>query len=781
MLNYTPQIPLTLGLFGLGALGIFLLTTAVSIGVSLLLKPKVKSGGAAKEDDSSPTVASRGAFIPLIIGTWRVGPVITWVNRGFATRLNQGGGDQFLYKGSAMHCLCIGPGRALLNIRQDNTVIYKPSTPITPTSHPSGTRITIPRRRDGYRDEEFAIYWGERDQPINRSLAGRSSFPAKSRWPHIMYIEWITKDLLFSRRWPDLQYTLTAGCNASLLAGAGAYELTSGDSVGVNPAQAMFQLHTAKFPHGVGMEIDLIDTTTLANIGQIATTEHLPCNIGILEGDEMQVIMKGFLADLGMLIPQVEGRIVFMPMRDPGATPVPEIDNDIVATDLPELQFDREFIPVGRVVFTYKSEKLGFRDADILISNDGDSVNWPSPKITKVEIITATHKKPANTIANRRTQEVLGKEVGSTFNVLRSARKLIPGQLFDFNNIRYLTLANTPSGDGPTNRLGAMVDSYSIPSIEDEQTEDTPDEPAERSANDLAFNFFEIPAVISGTPQPTIIVFRARAHQGIVSALIWLSKNNVNFTEKRRQQSASASGLILSGVSADVDELIPIGPVFEPETRDVEELVLDLTADTAAWESGEQIGCINGEIFYIQNATKVDETNWASGAYSSGDFVKPDDSILDDRTTGLRYESGDTGNTGAVEPDWPGEIGDTVVDGDITWTAKAFSYTPINMIRAQYGTEQATHSIGDRFYMIPREHVAHIRHALIEAGVQLCVKTQAYTQFDEADLSTVTSVCKTISGASWQGVPTGSFWTDDTGAQILTNGSKPILFWANFP
>lgn len=772
-------VTLVLADFGISALFI-----AISVGLSLLagalLKPKKTDSGPTQEDDTSPSTATRGAFVPIVLGTRRVGPVICWVNRGKAVRINNGGGDQYLYRGNAFHVLTIGPGRRFIDIRQDNTVIYKPETPLTPATHPSGTIITIPKRRDGNYDEQFAIYWGEVDQPVNHRLAGKTSFPARSRWPHIMYVEWIIKDLGYTRRWPDLQYTITAGCASSLLSGAGDYELDDSTSVGVNAAHALFQLCTGPFPHGAGMPLDWIDTTTLAAVGQLVTTEHLPANIIISDGDSLDTAIDGFNADIGMMTPTNEGRIVWMPMRDPTGS-VPSIDDDVVAPDRPELNFDNDVIPVDRPMFTFNDEKRGYREMDINLPNDGGSNAYTSPRTKKLPIYMATHSSPANKIANRRSQEELGIQTDSSLSVLRGARRIVPGQPFDFDGVRYIAKANTPDGESPTNKIVATVDSYNLPVVADEQTPEAPDEPSERSSIDLGFTFFEIPSRESGTSQPTIIVFRARANQGILSAGIWLSQDNVSYIKKNKQQSAAASGLLTSAITGNDGDEISSGPTFQPETEDAALVPIDLTGDDAGYESGEQLCAIDNEIFYIRKISPVAETAWASGSYTSGDYVIPNDSPLEDRSTGLRYIANSTGTTGSVEPEWPGEVGETVVDGTVTWEAVPFEYQITDMIPARYGTEAANHSIGARVYIIPREQIVHIRHALIEPGITLYLKTQPFTQFDEVSLSDVTAVSKMISGQSTRGVPTGPLWTDDTGNYVLNDKGKTILFWANLP
>lgn len=64
---------------------------------------------------------------------------------------------------------------------------------------------------------------------------------------------------------------------------------------------------------------------------------------------------------------------------------------------------------------------------------------------------------------------------------------------------------------------------------------------------------------------------------------------------------------------------------------------------------------------------------WAanSAAFTVGKFARPTTPNL------LRFEStASTGNTGSTEPVWPAAVGGTVVDGGVTWTARAARELP---------------------------------------------------------------------------------------------------------
>ncbi|MDZ7831621.1 MAG: hypothetical protein U5L07_07700 [Desulfobacterales bacterium] len=100
--------------------------------------------------------------------------------------------------------------------------------------------------------------------------------------------------------------------------------------------------------------------------------------------------------------------------------------------------------------------------------------------------------------------------------------------------------------------------------------------------------------------------------------------------------------------------------------------------DYAAWPGGPQ--ALGGNSNGIGNATGNDTwavNKWsAETAYSLGDECIPDAS-----QTGYTYRVTSAGTTGATEPTWPTTLGNTVVDGAVTWecvrTTQYMSYRGI--------------------------------------------------------------------------------------------------------
>lgn len=85
------------------------------------------------------------------------------------------------------------------------------------------------------------------------------------------------------------------------------------------------------------------------------------------------------------------------------------------------------------------------------------------------------------------------------------------------------------------------------------------------------------------------------------------------------------------------------------------------------------------EVAYTAGWLMPDEiSDWGQNtAYAAGHFARSSDP-----TRVLRFEATTAGTSGATEPTWPAEEGEEVVDGSVTWTARAASELPVDLRHA---------------------------------------------------------------------------------------------------
>lgn len=192
--------------------GLLVLSVALSYIAGRLLGKRMRPAF----DDRVTTLATRGSFLPRVIGRRLIGPIFAWAG-GRATRkekVDGGKGSSLsqkttVYVEDGWHLLCMGPAEKLHAIKQNGDVLF--TGPITRTSHPSGSTIDLGK------EGSFRIFWGEFDQPINTYLGDASRVTVESRWPGNCYIEWRAKRLGTAAIWPSLEYEIEVRTQSAIL------------------------------------------------------------------------------------------------------------------------------------------------------------------------------------------------------------------------------------------------------------------------------------------------------------------------------------------------------------------------------------------------------------------------------------------------------------------------------------------------------------------------------------------------------------------------------------
>lgn len=197
-----------------------LILTVVSVGLSLAAAYLLKAD-VAKEplrDEAPTTIATRGSFVPYVIGRRRVGAVFAFAGNRQTKQENVGGATkgssrkgsstpkQTIFFEDGWHILCVGPASSLLAIYEAGKPIM--SGGITPATHPSGTSVNLA-------EGSFTIYWGEEDQALGSEV--NAAIGINSRWPFVCYVYWTQKRLGPAARWPILDYEIEVNLHTTHL------------------------------------------------------------------------------------------------------------------------------------------------------------------------------------------------------------------------------------------------------------------------------------------------------------------------------------------------------------------------------------------------------------------------------------------------------------------------------------------------------------------------------------------------------------------------------------
>ena len=777
-------------------IGLFIVAVAAVLFIGRLFLQGSEGGQSFQEDDTPTTLSSRGAYINMIVGTRRIGPMFGWAGNRFTREeevgstggkkdLGGGGGGsitQTVYFEDGWHQLGIGPASTLRAIYENGKDILNRT--VSKSTTPNGSVIETEAGR-------FQIYWGDFDQPISADLSSRlGGIP--SRWPYLCYILWLEKRLGTSPTWPAMEYeisSLDCPSNADI---EGSFEPVlsdaSGTITGVNPATILYQLLSAPWPHGSGLDPSLVDFTTLDELGlrlgqaagnQVGNDEDFfPMNFLLKEGDNLATDwIQSVLLDSGVLMPDhPNGLLVFMPVREiEGAIPLvgeefqtqPEVEVEVIPFNDVD-QFDK-------AVFTYKDSRRNYRDNTVSFDNDAATLESKRSRITKVKIKTVTDRFSARNIANRRSPEILGDLSNIKYEVVRGASLLLPGQVFEDAEGRIVrVLSAERKTNSPVTILDCGIDVYGLPAL-DNGDDDDPGIPPAPASTDIQFTFLEAPESLSGSANVSIGVLRARRNRRQAGAFIWVSINDGASYDLIGNQNAYAAGFVLSSGVQDTDgpELIENGPTMVTVNKDATE-VISLIGQESEWQNGRQLMVIESatgetEAFFLRNIELQAESEWQPDTvYNIGDIVVP----TAQNATGLRYLCTDaTGNqfSGTNEPDWAPNTGINNSDNELVWLSQHFEYQAKGMIRARFEGQNKAFAQGDKVWIIETARVKLLSSpSLITPGETVCLKTQPFTSTEEVNIDNVQSVCKVVDGDA---VDTGglSFIVTGDGQQIKTH------------
>lgn len=722
--------------------------------LSYLLRGKPKDGSFVR-DNKPTTLAERGAYLPLVIGRRRVGPIFAWAGsrivRTEGASSGKGGGPsspgQKIYYEAGWHLLCVGPARKLLKIYDQgkNILTNAAGTPIVldSTTHPSGTTITLPNNRGS-----FQIYWGEDGQGINTYLGDASRLDIESRWPFICYVLWNRKRLGTSANWPLLDYEIeVVGGHSPLASNAW---LDSNGTSGVNPAHAVYQLLTATYPHGAGLDHELIDKPSLEAFGALCQSEHLPLNMAIQDGADALKTLAAILQDTGCMTAMVGSKLMFMPVRTETGD-IPVFDDDTLLIEQSEITTPCGPKKSSRVMFTYLDASQNYRQMDIAADDDGQYVGQPKTK--QAEIVIATDRTTAGKIVDRRSQEEFGSMASLTLRATRGARDLLPGHVIfvnDYGRLRITSKKLDPMSSQVT--LECLQDTYGIDATGQTAAPPVVSTGELTAEEDIAFDFVETTPV--GASAASITVFRIRAHDQVVGSMIWASLDGSSYQLVGNQDDYASGGATttamsqghytLTGITVATKTFAVVGDASYLAAGDK----ILVTGTTEALQNGETFTVVSA-VFDNPNSTViVSET--VPGANSTGGTLvqtviengptisSDNDDILD-----VQDLSGD-------EPLWQAGKQICLIGTEVFYLRNVDpvggdNYRLCGMIRAQRGSLAASHSIGSQSYIIDPDRLVSLSSAVVAAG-SLSVKSVPFGTFSTVDISDVTAATHTVSG-----------------------------------
>lgn len=570
---------------------------------SLLFKPK--PGQVIKDTKpSSPT--QRGAFIPLVIGTRKVGAVVAFVGDRRTTQEEVGGGKgifspdsptQTIYHEKGIHLLCVGPANGLFGIYSDGKRIPG-SENITNITHPSGTSITFP---------DFGtmrIYWGGKtDHPLTGALLN-TKLGIATKGPYICRVEWDDFRIGTGFTWPILEYVISVGpCGPTDLIATPVYQ------GGINPGLVMHQLTIAKYPHGAGTPVEWWDVSTFADIGVLGVTELVAMNLIAEDGDSADRIIANVMQDMGFLLSECAGVLHLVPMRE-FTDSVATLDNDVLLPPIESIEKVHISTLGDALVYAYTDREQNFRNGTIDVDDDAVGATRNQRKTKTIKLETITSRLVAGRVANRRQVEDFDPPTGVKAKGMRGLRAATVGQPFDLPGVGRMRLLGWKlEWKEPTASLDLVKDPWNQAIIPFEDPGLPGGEVLGDLLPDIRFDAIEMPFLATGGTN-AIAMFRHRANSSIFFANVLISLDDVTYIALGTQNIASAGGLLAT--AWDANQHLPIieeGPLINIDPNGDEDQPVNLSGVLASWYSGSQLMMIGSgeeaELFYVREWEEI--------------------------------------------------------------------------------------------------------------------------------------------------------------------------------
>lgn len=468
-----------------------------------------------------------------------------------------------------------------------------------------------------------------------------------------------------------------------------AYEELPDD--GLNHAHCMAEMLFSQYPNGLGLDPDSEDepwdVDSLEAVGVSAEDDALRASYVATNGEKASSGLAAFMQDMGCLLPidTLTGKMKFMLLREPTGT-LP-ILLDAAHTELPEIETMHGERATDRMIFKFVDRQHSYGDMTIAIDDDGQASYSEHQRPRVVDVPTTINFDTAAVIGERRSQEDMAGAGVSTIEGARGARNLIPGMAFISTQVEQILRLVGVEFDPLSSavKLRAMPDYYGAKKSDfiNSQGGGIPEFLAVEP--DEIFDIVEVPEYLLGGDPMTVLIPRIRGHNQIISADLWISRDNTSYTLSGTELNVQTGGLLDADLAASGDHYLPTGPTITALGPDIS-TVLDLSADQTNWLLGRQLCVIvsdgGTEICFVQKVTAL---------------------------------GGDT-------------------------------YRLDGLVRARYDTLRLTHPAGAKVFIFQNTSIEFIQDILLVPGEDLYSKTQPSSAAGQITLDSVAPVGTVLRG-----------------------------------
>lgn len=570
---------------------------------ALLFKPKKQQFSI---DNKPNTATTRGSFIPLVIGTELVGPVVMWVGgRSVVVEQTESGGKGFLgggastsqtyiYYEKAIHALCVGPAARILGIYENGRLI--PGTEnIDRRLYPTGSAVTTDMGT-------FRVRWGEMN-PGNTDPVVTAALGLPSEMPLVCCVVWDSCRIR-NPNWPVIEYKVEVPPCASGVSPISQPAVGNG----VNPAQALYQLQTANYPHGAAMA-ENTDFAALIRLGDLLAAEGVGLNMSATGGMRANEAVALVMQDFSIMAVEDSGILSMVPVRhELGSVPVL---SDSLILEVPEITTLHVDGLGNQIVYLYDDEKQHYKPGSIGVDDDSESAirAFREPKEIKFETITS--REGASITVSRRQVEDLSTPNTVRVVATRGLRTAQPSQILEIpGQGRFRLVSSEVEPGSPETTLGLLRDPYQQAPIDFTDADLPTVGGSGPLLADIRYRVLELPFLFSGG-KGKLVALRIRDNPSIFTATIIASNDGVTYSPIGNQTLAATGGIINADWNPGLWVFCEVGPTFVVDGNGDQFLVPEnLTTNPALFFQGSQILVVGGEMMYVREMVQISGSTW---------------------------------------------------------------------------------------------------------------------------------------------------------------------------
>lgn len=373
---------------------------------------------------------------------------------------------------------------------------------------------------------------------------------------------------------------------------------------GINPAVFIWNLLTAKYPHGRGLPMSALDTAAFEAVAAELATERLPVNVLVRDGQDASEVLDDILQVIGVVLCQAGDKITVKRVRE-GETPV-TLNADLLDETQPEVSRLRGDINADSVSFYIADRQQNYRNFEVALDDDAVSRELGRINDRQIELPHVTDRRTATIVAQRRFLELTTDTQTVRFRAGRTRRRLLPGAVVSHPTLGTLRVSSVQlKSHEQAPEFLAVLDVYSLAAPSYTPTFVDPDLVEENAPleADAQVGLFVVPAALNAdTPRLGVVRCRVGTNDGV--KVLLSTDGGATYFDFGSFTAYHVGGTLNSTLLNTDPTDMDYGPSITAVNDDVL-TTLNLVGNDVAYDAGTQLLLIGSELMFVRRLEAV--------------------------------------------------------------------------------------------------------------------------------------------------------------------------------